>query len=933
MSFWPFSNTLNSTNQLQKFLDGISDFSLITVADIFNDAGLSQELISELHNIKGSYKSNVSNFQFSSQLQNNETPNTFNSSNSDVVSLTSSNNDNAAGNTKDARGVKLVELLLQPHILSGFLDHLVDSVDYYHNQNIKELEKLENTENGDVQIDLKSEDEESVVQPVEEQDAEENEDVKSDKDEEENKETEDEKFRRCVQASSDILSIDLWIISNRIIETPAIMTKLWSILSLENLTESIPTVTFVIHILDQLMDTNSIELLNFVRRQENLVDTFLAKVEIPMLMDFFLRIIQTDKPQSPTGIIEVLSQQNMIPKLIDILKPHPSQFVQDSKIPNQNLFFKQTASTDFIKALVTISSNTALAVVLETNIGPNPLTRQLVSPPIIKTMINDIMLYRPPITEDGQQYTNKHGISNCVGIVIELIRKNNSDYDLYCGTYSDMVQNGENGPGEVNSFVMFQWLKDFDQNPPGPRDPIYLGEMLSIFSDSLEQFAGILDLTPIPPANVETNVLGFTRFKISELVAELLHCSNMILLNSKKIKKIIKIRDHVRSQQTKRLKKALNETIDFPELDESIHDVTMGLDDVSLDDIHFETANNDTIFGEGNYRNIMESLETIEDSDDDEPSISPENPFVCKDRDSIIRSNPCVGDYFKIKLIDSSILVDIISMFTQFPWHNFFHNVVFDLIQQIFNGKLNSYNSFLIVELFKNNKCNLIDLIVSKYKEDEEPKPGYRGHLILISEEVVKFTSLYKPDLISPIIVEAISLEEWDWFVEEVLLKTREVYNVVLGAEPEELENGKAETGEPGSGFDASSVGYLDLDSYENSNKNIIILGDSSNHELFINDKSALDANGNIDEDDENENENGDSMEELDIPDIRIQNMSPTGVPKRNGNDTDEGYASNGGFQTEYQENDFLENLSGSSSSDEEEEHSNELRRVPKHNE
>lgn len=39
----------------------------------------------------------------------------------------------------------------------------------------------------------------------------------------------------------------------------------------------------------------------------------------------------------------------------------------------------------------------------------------------------------------------------------------------------------EMGAGEINSYVMFQWLKDFEQNPPGPRDPIYLGDMLELF--------------------------------------------------------------------------------------------------------------------------------------------------------------------------------------------------------------------------------------------------------------------------------------------------------------------------------------------------------------------------------------------------------------------------------------------------------------------
>lgn len=928
MSFWPFSNSLNNNSQLQKFLDSIQDVSLVTSDELLEDPVLLQELISELHNIKSNYSNNNHpNFPFLQQNDSNNT--TVNSTNSDAVSFTSSNNETTQKDSKDTRSAKLLELLLQPHILNGFLDHIVNSVEFFHELSIKEAKELEDLiKKSPATVELTTNDEVEIDEDEDKDDHEGEEDrneaVEEDEDKdkaEEDSETKEEKLRRLIQSSSDILSIDLWVILNRIIETPIIMGKLWLILQLENLQESSPSVSYFVHILDQLMDTNSIELLNFIRRQPDLVDTFLNKIEIPMLMDLFLRVIQTDKQDSPTGILETLHQQDLIPKLIDILKPHASQFVEDtSNIPNHELFFKQTAATDFIKALVTISSNTALAVVLETNIGPNQLTRELVSPKIINIMIHDIMLYRHPSPDSSKpEFTNKHGINNCVGIIIELIRKNNSDYDLNCGTYSSLLHNENGGSGEVNSYVMYQWLKDFEQNPPGPRDPIYLGEMLYLFSENLDKFSQLMNLKPVAPAKVDQDtILGFTKFKISELIAELLHCSNMILLNSKKIRKIIHLRDDIRIRQTQRLKKALEDCLinsnDTTDDDSSIHDVTNGIDDISFND------NKGSKDEENKIEEAVSALELEDASDDDEPSISPENPFVCEERNLAIRSDPCVGDYFKTQLLDLKILFNIISKFTEFPWHNFFHNVVFDLIQQIFNGKLNSYNSFLIVDLFDKDKCNLTSLIVNSYQENVAPRPGYMGHLILISEEVVKFTSLYKPDLISPVIVHAISSEKWEWFVNEILLKTREVYNVVLGADQDEedIDEDGNKRDHGSFGFDSSTVGYLDLESYDNNdNKNLIILGDSHNHEAFINDQG-----------DKSDDDNDDSMEEPDVPDVRIQNMSP-GPQKIDGNDPgDDDYD-----QQNYPDNDFLDNLSGSSSSDDDDDDDdNELRRVPKHN-
>lgn len=919
MSFWPFTNPLNSNNALLKFLDSVQDLSTVTVDDLIGNPTFLQELLTELHNIKGNYNSKnggAANFLFQQQPTQDT-----NGTSSDSASFTSSINDNNNATAKDTKGTKLIEILIQPTILTGLIDYLVDSVDFFHKQSIKEEENV---------LELLNE-HPPETDEEQEKELEEVRSGKVSKVSEEEEESEDDKLRRMVQAAADILSVDLWIILNRIIETPSIMNLLWLIIDMENLLERCPTVSYLVHILDQLMDTNSIELLNFIRRQKDLVDTFLAKIEVPMLMDFFFRVIQTDKPDSPTGIIETIALQNLISKLIDILKPESSQFAFESCIPNHELFFKQTAATDFLKALVTISSNAALAVVLETNIGPNQLTRELVSPEIINTMINKIMLVKIK-EKDGKYQTNKHGINNCVSIVIELIRKNNSDYDLNCGSYSSMLQNGDGSPGEINSYVMFQWLKDFEQNPPGPRDPIYLGDMLELFSNNLDKFAELIEMEPILPMHVDSNILGFTRFKLSELIAELLHCSNMILLNSKKIRQIISVRDQIRAQQEKRLKKALEDQISFPE-SPSIKQVTSGMDDVSLDDIHFGAHSSDV---SSEYKRLVDSLDDVEDSEDEEPSISPENPFVCKERDNTIREDPCVGDFFKIKLLDLNILCDIISMFTKFPWNNFFHNVVFDLIQQIFNGKLNSYNSFLIVELFNDHQCNLTEVVVKSYKEEVTPRPGYMGHLVLISEEIVKFTSLYKPDLISPVIVKAVQSDNWNWFVNDVLLKTREVYNVVLGAEDEDESNDY--------GFDSSSVGYLDMDQPKK-----IILGDASNHDEFINDRSGdvTDKTNGQDEDDrevdhdeDGGNDFGDDydMNQFLVPEVNILKMSPSHdftIP--NDEDVEEDGEDDEGNNDD---TNYLENLSGSSSSDDEdgddvidddEDTSNELRRVRNH--
>lgn len=925
MSFWPFSNSYSNNSNLLKLLDLIADFSTVTVDNLLDDRTLQEEFLSELKtlSLKAGHKSSFQLVQLllgDSQLAKSVPLNT----NSDAVSVSSSNNDLAGGSlSKNAREAKLLELLLQPHILNGFLDYIVLSVDYYH-------EIANSPESQAAKLSIQAEDDEDFETRHRRLAA------MMGEDEEDN----DERLRRCMHCSAEVLLTDMWMISNRIIETPIIMDKLWLVMSLPNLEESSPSVTYLVQIMDHLMDLNSIELLNYIRRQDTLVDTFLNKIEIPILMDFFLKIIQTDKADSPTGILEVLDQQDLIPKLVNILRPALNLVNEDSDfISNHEQLFRQTAATEFIKALVTISSNASLAVDLDTNIGPNQLTRELASPAIVRVMIEDIILARlKSDTKPEVYYSNKHGINNCVAILIELIRKNNSDYDLNCGTYSSQLQTNE-GTGEVSIQVMFLWLKDFEQNPPGPRDPVYLGGLLNVFSEHLDDLVHLMDIEPhVPPTlNNSLKFLGVTKFKISELIAELLHCSNMILLNSRKIASVVSLRDKMRNLQENNLQAALDDTIlDTPDKDidmgegSQILGVTSRIDEVSLQDEHphqpkkleaselMDQANVATLSEDQHYRKMIGQLE-FEDSDDDEPAVSAENPFVNSEREEQFRQNPCLGDKFKISLKDLGMLSKIVSKFTEYPWHNFFHNVIFDLIQQIFNGKLNSFNSFLIAELFKLEECSITEVIVESFKEEVLPRPGYMGHLILVSEEVVKFTSLYKPALISSRIVEAVGSKDWEWFVNDILLKTRELYNVILGADSEYLDDDEddREGGEEEAfGFDSSTVGYMDLEPYEN--RKPIILGDISNHDEFV----LLQAKEDADKEDELLDE------DLKISNVPIEKMSP----KQDFENDD--FAIYDEFEgnkfSNLQENDYLDNLLGSSSSDEEED-SHQLRRVPKH--
>ena len=126
-----------------------------------------------------------------------------------------------------------------------------------------------------------------------------------------------------------------------------------------------------------------------------------------------------------------------------------------------------------------------------------------------------------------------------VGIIIEVIRKNNSDYDPDVGGGADSV--------------------------PSNSDPIYLGTLLRLFAKHVSDFTSLI-LSPnhTVPDGESTMVikrkelavafkkriepLGFDRFKTCELMAELLHCSNMGLLNERGSEELVKQRDQERER-------------------------------------------------------------------------------------------------------------------------------------------------------------------------------------------------------------------------------------------------------------------------------------------------------------------------------------------------------------------------------------------------
>jgi len=150
--------------------------------------------------------------------------------------------------------------------------------------------------------------------------------------------------------------------------------------------------------------------------------------------------------------------------------------------------------------------------------------------------------------------------------------------------------------------------------------------------------------------------------------------------------------------------------------------------------------------------------------------------------------SPVVGDYLKMQFVEHRVVVTILDFFFRFPWNNFLHNVVYDVVQQVFNGPMDrGYNRTLAIDLFVTGRITerIIEgqRVSDKTQRETRMRMGYMGHLTLIAEEVVKFTEKYfnPPDILSQVVLEKVMHSDWIDYVESVLSETRERDNAILG--------------------------------------------------------------------------------------------------------------------------------------------------------
>ncbi|KAI1817634.1 SAPS-domain-containing protein [Poronia punctata] len=733
----------------------------------------------------------------------------------------------------------------------------------------------------------------------------------------------EKKRNRYAYVAAEVLSSDNWSIHEALMDNRQLLSNFWLFLKRPAPLDPLQASYFT-KVNESLFDKKTNDMVDLLKSLDDAVSDMLRHVDCPMIMDLLLKIISLERTDDGQGIVEWLYTKDVIPTLLSFLGPEHS-------------WATQTAAGDFIKAIITVSANASQNE--QACIGPNELTRQLVSKPCVETIINYMLGGGNPLTVG-------------VGIIIEVIRKNNSDYDPDVGV---------DAAGQ-----------------PSSRDPIYLGTLLRLFATRVPDFMSLILNAPAQKQRLNSTFgdkiepLGFDRFKTCELMAELLHCSNMALLNEVGSEQLIAQRDEDRrrlrldgclntarveetqssedltmrsrlsSPDDNRRLEVTNASDDdgFEEVapsgemtedtshefvkaedeipaigfasfdkeddefvDEPLSSPRLNVQDANPDEPHFEipelvvaplspkkiakkdpelppagteksgtpgvaeesttSAITSTVTGTTQSQEntpssrddvrtsvteitpeeitVKTPIASVEDGSkgdkdakgDTEPKSKPQktevpsnvqNPSINQAVSAIPstqdeqnpsnttvsastpetapdQSGPVVGDFLKMQFVENNVVPTILSFFFRYPWNNFLHNVVYDIVQQVFNGPMDrSFNPNLAISLFE--AADVTNAIINgqnaseKSQAQSKTRMGFMGHLTLIAEEVVKFTERNPPEILSEAVLERVMSPDWVNYVEGALAETRERDNAILGGvRPEVAMSTRAQLG------------------------------------------------------------------------------------------------------------------------------------------
>ncbi|RDB22233.1 Extragenic suppressor of kinetochore protein 1 [Hypsizygus marmoreus] len=664
--------------------------------------------------------------------------------------------------------------------------------------------------------------------------------------------------------ATEVLCSEIWsIVETCINEQKQLLIPFWETVldrSPEDMKTEMVMASHFAKINAVFLNKKPTEMFAFIRSQPSVVERLLLHIETPSIVDLLIRIIQLDEQPTGAGVLEWLSSENLMGRLIELLAPTQTSDVH-------------TVVAELIKGIISMatpSPGAGLTEGLQNGPASNRFARELAHRDNISKLTSYMLVdFEPPPNnaddesdedeQKAQQLPNfdslNSSVIHSVSMVIELIRKNNSDYfePYLFHTLRNRLIQVQQQLHEDGRDVLERAMKEMVDR----MGVVHLGPVLEVLMPHLEALQHFLTHPRSMSGAILTTVgsivpLTFERYRISELFAELLHCSNMSLLN--RLPEANKLYDSEgRLQGGLSALEELAQVIslnngndhDIEAMDETQDAIeparelpitsprdslSMDSDDDMSDDEEPGSSDDDAMEEIVMYDEPPTQLELSTIKTDSplpqSPITVPSSPNTASmpspseiaaqgratqsyDPDhpaSGSRSQPSsrkgsrratilndvgdkplpIGEKLKQRYLEINILSTLLDLFFDFPWNNFLHCAVYDVVHQILTGHVDSgLNRELAIALFRDG--HLMQRIVDGQKRNdvELAKPGgvrlgYMGHLTLISEDVIMALERFPPDL-RLIMIQYAPTSGWDEYVTGRYVETKKKDTRVLG--------------------------------------------------------------------------------------------------------------------------------------------------------
>lgn len=551
---------------------------------------------------------------------------------------------------------------------------------------------------------------------------------------------------------SEIIASDIWKVTSEIFsDAPqyAILTRFW-----DAILNQPPSVTAQKSIQIGHWARTNIALFNFkpnemiafVKSYPGVIPKLLSHFNSSPVVDVLMRIVQCEA--TIDGVIDwLIDDTDMVELIISFLHP--------SRPPELHL-----AVADFIKSVISFCTTTAAPNQSNNTLplkstspvlsqqppqlslaGPSPhspnspsdkppggpgfqdehpklLTTRLMREFSSTAVVSKLLAFGldAKIAEDESLITTESitsSLVNSLSILIDLIRRNNSDYSehqimihLRELNYKSLNTHHQSGsslspPSETSTCPVSS-----SRAPAIVPLMDLLDAVSSRFPDLQRHILSPHSSTRPIRTTVGTVVpLTLERFRIVELYAELLHCSNMAMVNRPNSKgpvydehghlisgleELIAVFSPIDADSPTALTRS--STV-VPEPDSS----TVILED--LPSANLAIPHN---ILEDPAAASAEVVQIVAGYKDSEPELVTDVMISSQGLNNLSAEagdQDSAGMRLKRRFITNKILDTCLDLFFDYPWNNFLHNVVYDIVQQTFNGKFSGPGSEANVEL------------------------------------------------------------------------------------------------------------------------------------------------------------------------------------------------------------------------------------------